>query len=130
MPKVPASWLARFGRTARAGATAIRPAVPFVLGTGAVTLGTGYVIREATRFREAENPPLQTTALDPDPTRSGDEAQIAFDRRTGRLLVFGSPPSDKVGPERSQEREIQTGIIVAGLVAASVIVFLVMRRGK
>lgn len=129
MPKVPPTRLTRLRGAAGAGWTAIRPAVPFALGTGAVALGTGFVIREATGFRAEGSPPLQTTALDTDPTSPGAETWIAFDRKTGRQLVFGAPPSDKVGPERSQEREIQFGILMAGAVAVVLVLFLA-RGGK
>lgn len=130
MPSVPPSMLGRFGRALRAGGSSIRPAVPFVLGTGAVALGGSLLIHEATQFRAEGSPPLQTTTLDTDPTKPGDETAFAFDRKTGRLLVFGQPSSEKVGPERSQERQIQTGILVAGVVGAIAVVLLLTRGGK
>lgn len=130
MPRVPPRLLARLGSGFRATGAAIRPAVPFVLGTGAVALGGSLLLHEATGFRAEGSPPLQTTTLDTDPSKPGDETSLAFDRKTGRLLVFGEPSSEKVGPERSQEREINKTILVAGIVGVIAVVLLLNRGGK
>ncbi len=130
MARVPPSLLARFGRASRSGAGIVRPAVPFILGTGAVALGTGFVIREATGFRNAGSPPLQLEDLDTDPSTPGAETMLAFDRKTGRTLIFGEPPVDKVGPERSQERELTNLIWVGGAVVALVLVVFATKGGK
>lgn len=130
MPRLPPSLLGRLGRGLRSTGSSIRPAVPFVLGTGAVALGGSLLIHEATRFRAEGAPPLQTTTLDTDPSKPGDETQLAFDRRTGRLLVWGEPSSEQVGPERSQERTLNTTILVAGVVGIAALFLLIDRGGK
>jgi len=136
MPEIPPSLLARFGRGVRAGWSAVRPAVPFAVKagafTGAVVLGGAALgsttSKVASSLSNAFEPPLQKEGLDTDPTKPGNETWLAFDRRTGRTLVFGQPASDKVGPERSQEREIELLLLVAG--AAVVLVLVLKGRGK
>jgi hypothetical protein len=117
MTRIPPGLLQRFGRRLGTAGGLVRPAVPIALGTGAVALGGGYVIRQATAYRRASTPDLQTGGIDLD-GQPGYESYFTFDPRTGRTLVFGQGPTNTVGPERSQERQTNTTLLVVGAVAA------------
>jgi hypothetical protein len=128
MPRARPTALYRFGRGTRATGALLRPAVPFALAAGTLTLGAGFVIDRLTEYRRQGHPPAQTIPVDLDPTRPGPESLAIFDPATGSLLSYGTPPTHEGAPLRSQEREIKFGLLAAGVVAVAAIV--VVAGGK
>lgn len=111
---------------------AVRPLAYGLAATGGA-LAIGYagsqILGSLQGLENSKNPPLQVESFDADPSKVGDEGTAVFDRKTGRLLVYATAPAvDKVGPERSQEREIKTGLMVAGAVALGITAILVFAK--
>lgn len=109
---------------ARGLAPGVRP-LAFGAAVAGSALALGYAGRDiAQAWGDARHPALQVVGVDTDPSKPGDEVTALFDRVTGRQVLFGQAPTDKVGPERSHEREISQAILAAGAVALVVVVLL------
>ena len=110
-----------FGRFLR---PAVRPAAYGAAGLGVGVLAFRGIEGAIDAYGRVRNPPFQTGTVDTDGQPGADSAWVA-DPRTGRVLVFGTPPTDKGDNERSEERmtkgALLAGVAIVGAVAAVLI---------